>query len=553
MLLFEDYKEKIIGKIKDIYPEVEGRDIEIDETGHGDFTFRTFKLAKVRKLEPEQIFKNLENAFKNENYIEAVTRVGNYINFTLKTKSMFGAIDDSMTRTGIYPDTFQDPERVSVEHTSANPTGPLHVGRSRNSIIGDSVARMLSRYGYRVTRQYFVNDSGKQMMALYEGYRRFFPDKEPTLDTLLSGYRMIYKEMEENKEIEKTLERRIKSYEEGDPELIANIRKIASIVLGSIEKVLKQLDISVDDYTWESDFIRSGEINEILEALGDKLQSENGAKYIEPPAGRKVFLTRADGTSLYFARDIAYHRYKTQNFDWTIDVLGEDHKEHGKYMEYFLKELMDIEQKVEFLFYSFISLETGKMSTRRGNVVTLQDLIERTEEETYSIVKEKRKDLPDDKLKEISKAVAASSIRFNIIRVSANKPLTFRWSEALNFEGDSAPFIMYSYARASSILKKVNGETVQPDAEFDDPERVLVRQLFLYPYFISSAKESLRPDIIAAYLLDLVKAFNDFYAKCPVLTAEEKDRNKRIKLVEYYKNILEDSSSLVGIKMMEEM
>lgn len=556
MLLFEDYREKILEGIRVKYPEVESSDVAIDDSGHGDFTFRTFRLLKQKGLKPDDVYNTLRKIFDKSDYIDSIEIVKGYINFSIKPEKLFSVIAESMKRTGEWPDTFQDPERVSVEHTSANPTGPLHIGRSRNSILGDSIARLLSRYGYRVTRQYFVNDSGKQVMALYYGYLKYGQGAEPTLDTLLTGYQKVYQDMEKDPTIEKEIEELIKSYERGDEELIKNVRKVTEVGLSSVVDVLSRLDIKNDDFTWESDFIRTGEIEDILKSLSGELKVEDGALYLELPNERKIFLKRSDGTSLYFARDIAYHLYKTLNYDWIIDVLGEDHKDHGNSMNYVLKELLDIQQKLDFVFYGFISLESGKMSTRKGNVVTLDDLIERTEEEAYNIVKEKRPELSGEALMSISKTVAASSIRFNIIRVNANKPMVFRWSEALNFEGDSAPYIMYSYARASSILKKAEGEEIheaQQASGYNDSEKKLIREMYLYPFNLVSAKDGLRPDVITNYALRLVRAFNDFYMSCPVLTAEAGERSKRLNLVSMYKTILEDVSSVIGIQLIEEM
>lgn len=213
---------------------------------------------------------------------------------------------------------------------------------------------------------------------------------------------------------------------------------------------------------------------------------------------------------------------------------------------------MDLPNRIDFVFNAYVSLESGKMSTRKGNAVTVDELLERTKEEALRIVSEKRPDLPEDKLQIISKSVAKSSIRFNIIRINANKQVVFKWSEALNFEGDSAPYIMYSYARACGILKhagnaKPNHDNIVPQ------ERDLIVTMYQYPYRIMEAKDSLRPDIIANYALDLVKKFNDFYRECPVSNSDEKTMGKRIRIVEIYKNIIEDVSKILGIELLEEM
>ncbi len=191
------------------------------------------------------------------------------------------------------------------------------------------------------------------------------------------------------------------------------------------------------------------------------------------------------------------------------------------------------------------------MSTRKGRIVTLDDLYEKTIEESVKIIKEKRPDYDENLIKNVSEAIAASSIRFNIVRVNANKPIVFKWSEALNFEGDSAPYIMYSYARACSVLRKSSKSGGELGNDYNKYEKDLIRVMYSYPYSLKSAVEFLRPDIIANYLLNLSKAFNEFYLNCPVINTPEE--SKRILLIMVYKNIMEDASKLIGIKLLDEI
>ena len=552
MLLFEDYRSKITDDIRNIYTDVDPSDVGFDRTGHADFAFRTFRISKSTGKKADQILAEVSTVLSGRPYIENVSLEGPYINIRIKPSVMLRELDESVEIKGQFPDTFQDPERVSVEHTSTNPTGPLHVGRIRNTLLGDSIARILGRYGYRVTTQYFVNDSGRQIMALYEAYRRYNSAKKPSMDIILSGYQRIYGEMENDPSIENNIKELMNSYEKGDVELMDSIKAIASVALDNINTSLKSLGVKIDDYTWESDFIRSGELIEIVDSFSDILNDEDGAKYILNPDKEKIFLRRSNGTSLYFTRDIAYHKYKARTYDWIVDILGEDHKGHAKNLQFVLKDLMEMPNRIDFVFNAYVSLETGKMSTRKGNAVTVDELLERTKEEALKIVSEKRPDLPKDKLESISRSVAKSSIRFNIIRINANKQVVFKWSEALNFEGDSAPYIMYSYARACGILKHAGNARPNYD-DIVPQERELIVTMYQYPYRITEAKDSLRPDIIANYTLDLVKKFNDFYRECPVSGSDEKTMGKRIRIVQIYKNIIEDISKLLGIELLEEM
>ncbi len=543
MLLFNDYKDIILKKIKGLYGNINANDIEISEN-YGDLTLKIFKI----KENPENILMRIRSEVRDE-FIEKIELKNSYVNFFIKPVEMLKSMDESIKHFSMYPNVFQDTSKVLVEHTSSNPTGPIHVGRMRNSIIGDSIFRLLDRYGYRAVTQYFVNDSGKQVISLYLGHMRYHKNEKPNLENLLDGYQRIYRDMDADHGIEKEIEQLDERYENGDKDLIASIQEVASIVLDSIKSSLKKLGIEISTYVWESNFILYGEVDKMLYDISSELKSEGSAKYLAI-GDKKIFLTRTDGTSLYFARDIVYHLFKAQNFDWIIDVLGEDHKNHAGNLDFVLKNYFDFESKINYVFYGFVSLESGKMSTRKGRIVTVNDLYDKTMDESVKIIRVKRPSYGDEQISKISRAIASSSIRFNIIKVNANKPITFKWSEALNFEGDSAPYIMYSYARACSILKK-SKSYVESFGEYNEYERKLIKTMYIYPYYLKGSVDFLRPDIIANYILLLSKAFNDFYLNCPIINDPE--MGKRIKLLTTFKRILEDSSSIIGIDLLDEI
>ncbi len=547
MLIFNDARKMLLERINEHF-DINGKDVYFDESNHSDITVRIFSVMKRYGKTGEEIYDVIKKAIEKEPYVERTELKDAYVNIYISRHWMLENIVESVKKNGIYPDVFQEAERVSVEHTSANPTGPLHVGRARNSIIGDSIYRLVQRYGYRAASMYFVNDSGKQMISLYTAYTMYGGDL--TVENLLSDYQRIYREMENDHDIEKKIAENIERYEKGDSGIYDEIRKIASVMLDGITGSLARIGIIFDEFNWESDLLRNGSVKKAIESI--ETEKEDNACFTRMQ-DRKIFLTRNDGTTLYFARDIAYHLYKAENYEWIIDVLGEDHKDHGKMLDYVLKKLVGLDTRISFVFYSFISLESGKMSTRKGNIVSLPDLIERMDEEAYNTVREKRPELDDAKLREISEAVASSSIRFSIVKVSGSKPITFRWDEALNFEGNSAPFIMYSYARASSILRKAEegGDDYGGDLEKDEAD--LIKQMYIYPYAIAAALSDLRPDILASYILDLVKAYNNFYGSCKVIGSAGTAYNRRIMILKVYRTILEDCGSILGIRMIEEM
>ena len=542
MLLFDDYRKIILDEIKKIY-SIQDNDMDINGN-FGDFTLKIFKFKENRG----EVYSKIKSILVKD-FIDKIELQGNYINFYIRPEKMLDTVDNSLETFGMYPNVFQDTSKALIEHTSSNPTGPIHVGRIRNSIIGDSIYRIINRYGTRSCTQYFVNDSGKQVISLYLGHIKYHRDEEMTVENLLDGYQKIYTNIEKDPDIKKEVQALDERYENGDSQLIKEIQKTASIVLQSITDSLEKLGIHISTYVWESNFIMYGNVAELINSLSENLKSEGKAKYIEI-GDKKIFLTRQDGTSLYFARDLVYHMFKSENFDWIIDVLGEDHKDHAKNLDYVLHKFLDFPSRIDYLFYGFVSLDTGKMSTRKGNIITVNDLYEKTVDESVRIIKEKRPDYEKDEIDRISRAIAASSIRFNIVKINANKPLTFRWEEALNFEGDSAPYIMYAYARACSLISR-SGKSGKSSGEYNEYEKNLIKAIYFYPYYIQNSVDFLRADIMAGYMLYLVKSFNDFYLNCPIVGTEEEQ--KRIKIVEVFKKIMEDSAELVGIQLLEKI
>jgi arginyl-tRNA synthetase len=336
----------------------------------------------------------------------------------------------------------------------------------------------------------------------------------------------------------------------------------------NITPTLKRLGADVDAYVSESKFVVDGSVKRALADIQTRasLPDERGAMYIDLEShgisGRssKFFLSRADGTSLYAMRDIAYHQWKLGRCDRAVNVLGEDHRLEAKGVEIGLR-LLGSEKIPEVLFYSFVSLPEGKMSTREGRVVLLDDLLDEAVERALAEVEKRRPELPTEKKMVIANAVGIASVRYNIVRVQAEKPMVFKWEEALNFEGCSAPFIQYAHARSCSILAKVgdghphvkNAAAVSIPANLEDGELRLVRAIAQMPSIVSKCAEDKTPHAFASYALMLASEFNQFYRDCPVIAAAPEAREFRISLAQGAKWALAASLGLLGLAAPEEM
>jgi arginyl-tRNA synthetase len=543
--------------------------MEVPDAAIADFAFPCFSLAKVLRKAPAAIAEELASKVKISPMLERVWADKGYLNFkvnhaeliritlqeVIRTRSDYGKGDDKGTK-------------VLLEHTSVNPTGPIHVGRARNPIIGDTLARCLRKCGYQVTTEYLVNDVGRQVVLLSWGVRNI-PSKDviPASDRqkddhlLVGFYQKANERLESEPEVESQIASLTRGFEAGDPEVISMVRETTERMLQGIKESLSSINVELDNYTWESQFIINGEAKRVVERLKStpECHEEDGAFYLDLSAfgihGRdtKFFFTRADGTTLYTTRDMAYHLDKFKRADQLINILGEDQKLGQQQLAAALR-ILGENKAPECMYYAFVSLPEGRMSTRKGLVVCLDDLIDEAEDRAYEEVKKRRTDLSEEKMRQIARDIGRGALRFNIVRVQAEKQIVFKWEEALNFEGNSAPFVQYSHARCCSILGKA-GEferVVEPSLLNDPYERKLIRILAQYPTVVRDCGLKRRIHLMPAYGQEVASAFNQFYAYVPVLRSGERQA-ARLTLVESTMWVLRGVLGNLGIVAPEEM
>ena len=520
----------------------------------GDFTYPCFSLAKKMRMNPAEIARNIVEKMPGSEFFYEIKNAGPYVNFIISPQYLSKIVLEYTLSGKIFQ--FEKKEKVVLEHTSANPTGPLHVGRARNPVIGDSMARIMRRYGHDVTVHYFVNDAGMQVATLLWGIKNLSEGKHDGKcdHALVKYYQEASKLAEHDENVATEIRELMKMYEEGDETLRKFARERVGCVLDGIKESLERIGVHIDEFVWESDLIPLA--RKIADRFGDMIEEEDGAYYIDlkkigVEGKDKIYLYRRDGTTLYFLRDVAYHIRKSEESKYLVDVLGEDHKLHFHILQKIL-EILDEELKVRGLFYSFVRLPEGKMSTRRGRVVYLDDLIEEGIEKAMEVVK--NRGYSDEEGREISEKVAISAIRFSILNIQEEKTVIFRWRDALNFEGESGPFIMYAYARAGSILRKAewNGE-YYPEYVEHPQEIKLIKLMAKYQDVIQNSVKNLSPYIVARYTYSLALQFNQFYRDCPVIKSEGKMRENRLAIVESFRRIMADCMNLLGLKTAEKM
>ena len=551
--------------------------IEIPSTDAADLAVPCFLMSKALRRAPKDIAEELASNIQPSGLISDVSALNGYLNFKMDgVKLTEGTLKDVLEMKDRYGSLPDKGLKVIVEHTSTNPTGPIHVGRARNPIIGDTLARILDMCGYDVSTEYYVNDVGKQVVILTWGVnnltkeqveqeiadRGMQDDRDKTDHKLVAYYRLANKMMEEDPEVQEQIGSMLRRFEAGDEEVISTVRKTAEVMLDGLKETLANIDVILDTYTWESKFIADGSARKYVEELKKSKYAgveEDGACYLElkdfgiQGKNTKFTFTRADGTTLYTTRDIAYHQDKFKRADRLIDVLGEDQKLGNRQLCCAL-EILGQERKLDAMFYSFVSLPEGKMSTRKGVVVYLDDLIDEAISRAYDEIKSRRNDMSEDRMREIAKIIGVGAIRYNIVRVQPEKQLVFKWEEALSFDGNSGPFLQYSYARACSMLRKAGefDEIVDPSLLTDPFELSLIKTISKFESVIEQAGENRRIHLLPAYGHELASAFNQFYASVPVLNSKA-EKDARLTLVKCSKIVLKNVLDCLGLGAPEEM
>ena len=501
------------------------------EKSQGDISLPCFAFAKQLAMNPNDIAANLADKVKGNFSVEAT---GGYLNFKadadwLATQVMSGVVQ-AKTRD------------VLIEHTSANPNGPFHVGRARNAILGDTLVRLNRLYGNNVKAEYYVDDMGKQVGVLAWALDNL---TENQVDEILDDSEAVNPKWSDKKDhqivrwyqaaqqlrskstddsIEEEIGKLVHASEHGDDTVLAKFEEAYTPVLNGMLETLSRLGIEFDTFTKESKFVVDGSVSKLMDRMQELEihgEADNGAFFLDlGQRGLKgktdFFYRRGDGSSLYATRDIAYHMWKWSQCDNLINILGEDHKLQAKQVGMTLQELG--EKVPEVMFYAFIKLPEGKMSTRKGNVVFMDDLLEEAKAQAAAVVRDLREDLSDEEISGIAEAVGVSAVRYNIVKVSPDKGFTFRWEEALSFEGESAPFIMYSHTRACSIAKKVGRNASYPGlGEIPTAMFELLRTMACFSDKLRQSVVENKPHVFALYLLELATAYNAFYRDCHVI------------------------------------
>ncbi len=542
-------EEELVGKIE-IPPNKE----------LGDFAFPCFFVAKKVSMSPHTLALKLKELFADVSEFNEVKVIGPYLNLFVDkvnfTKRVLSEIDQNFSTT-----ISDASKRIVIEFPSPNTNKPLHLGHLRNMAIGESLARILESNGNKVFRVNLFNDRGIHICKSMLAYKKFGGNKEPDKkpDHFVGDYYIKFNDLaKENDNYNKEAQEMLLQWESGNEEVRSLWRKMNAWAYQGLKQTFELFGIKHDKYYYESEiFNHAKEL--VLEGLrsGVFKKRDDGAVIMdltEDGLDEKVLL-RPDGTTVYMTQDLYLIKLKDMDYnpDKSIYIVGNEQDYHFKVLFLIVKK-MGWKQQLKHLSYGIVALPEGRMKSREGNVVNADDLIETVTQLAKKECVDRNKNISKDELEYRSKKIALAAIKYTLLKPNIFNDMVFDPKKSISFDGDTGPYLLYSYARASSILEKSETENKNQSQDIkriDVYEHELVKKISNFHEIIKSAADELNPSIVAHYSFDLAKTFNEFYHACPVLKSDNEDI--RIKLVKAFYVIFKKSLYLLGIDALEKM
>ena len=528
----------------------------------GDFAFPCFRLAKSYHKAPPMIAQDLKESIGDQAFLSEIKVIGGYLNFYVDKAQYAQQIIDKYNNATDYGCSDQGKDKtICIDYSSPNVAKNFHVGHLRTTIIGNSLYKIFSKLGYKVVRINHLGDWGTQFGKLIVAYKKWGSREaveEKGIEELMDIYVKFHEEAEKDESLHDEARAWFLKMEQGNEEALEIWQWFRDISLKEFMRVYNILGMEFDSFAGES-FYRDKTADVIKRLTDDGLLKESqGAmivpldEYDMPPC----IVAKKDGSSIYATRDLAaiLYRKATYNFDRCLYVTGLEQKLHFAQV-FKVIELMgnDYAKNLVHIPYGLVSLKSGKISSRKGNVIFAEDLLRESINKTTSIIEEKNPDIPDKE--EVAKQVGIGAIIFNDLYNQRIKDVIFDWNKLLNFDGETGPYVQYTYARASSVLRKIGEvpDTIDYTLLTDEASIGLLKEIERYPQVIKDAAERYEPSVIARYSIDLAHAFNKFYHECQINVEDETTKYTRTNVVKIARYIIKDALSLLGIQCPEQM
>ncbi len=560
-----DYKKLLADTV--IIEGVESEEIAAQITpckdrAHGDYSLPCFRLAAQLKKSPAELAKEVAGRVGCFNFLEKAEAIGPFVNFTLN-KSAYAkdVLEKVLSAGGFYGSSDTGAGKtVCIDYSSVNIAKPFHIGHLLNTVLGAALYRIYKKVGYHAVGINHLGDWGTQFGKLIVAYKKWGDEEDIEkrgVRALVDIYVKFHKEAEKDPSLDDEARAWFKKIEDGDKEALSIFNRFKTSTLAEVEKIYKRLNVTFDSYAGESFY--NDKMQPVLDMLTKKglLVDDDGAKVVKLGEGMPpCLLVRSDGATLYATRDLAaaFYRKKTYDFDKCLYVVASQQNLH--FRQWFkVLELAGEEwyKDLVHVAHGMVSLEEGSLSTRSGNVVYLDDVLDMAVSKSREIIEEKREDLPDPDA--VAEQIGVGAVIFGVLYNNRIKDMTFSYARALNFDGETGPYVQYTHARCRSLTEKCPDPDCDPDySGVTGAEACEVLKLLdSYPDVILSAAEKYEPCYVSRFLVDLAQAFGKFYLTCNIAKAADGVKKARLMLVKAVKSVLKDGLELLGIKAPEKM
>ena len=552
------YKDYIIKLVKEVIGD-KNVVVEIPPKKEmGDYSVPCFSFKDDFNKNPLEIANKVkENINDKDGIFSKIETMGPYVNFYLNYDKVSNVIKEILDKKNNYGSLNQGHnDALLIEHTSINPNAEPHMGRCRNSLIGDFLANLFKFVGYEVERHYFINDLGKKIALLVIGVEKYGL-KTDSFSDILDVYVKISNEAKTDEALEQKAFDYLELVESGNQEMINKFKSITDKCVEGQMKIFNELEINFDVFTHESDYVYNNYLTNILNKIDEKGKlklDENGRYYVDlsdydiPTKEPVLVLTRSNKTSLYPIKDIAYTMHKMDlNSTNNYIVLGEDQE---VYMKQIAATLDILGYKApKLISYSYVLLDGDKMSTSNGTLVLVTDFIKALREKIKKEFENRNLECSEDTLKILTNAC----IKYTMLNVSRNKIVNFNFDNATSFTGESAIYILYSIVRINSILRNNKYENTEIKLT-DELEYQIVKDLIEFPSLVNDLLVTSEPVLLTKYIFNLTQKFSSYYEKVNISNITDiQIKNSKLLLLEAIKIVLTNGLSILGIKTIEKM
>ena len=538
------------------------------DSTNGDYAFPCFKLAKVMKKSPMQIAEEIKERISiDEEKILKIDIAGGYINFYINKNIL---VKDVLQRIEDEEEYCKAPSKknknIVIDYSSPNIAKPFHIGHLKTTVIGGALYNIYKYLGYNVTGVNHLGDYGTQFGKLIEGCKLWGDEydlRENSIDKLAEIYKRINELCKEDESVLERCRENFKLLEQGDEYCVKLWQEFKDLSIKEFQKIYDLLGTKFDSWNGEAFYAdKTDEVIEILKSTG-KLQESEGAMIVDlSDVGIETpcIVCKSNGSTIYATRDLAaiLYRARTYDFDKCIYVTSYEQNLHFKQI-FEVAKLLGLDEKytngLEHVPYGFVRLSTGRMSTRLGNFVKVEDLLNDAISQAEKIIEEKNPNLENKE--EIAKKVGIGAVIFNDLATSRIKDEVFDIDSMLNFQGETGPYIQYTYVRTNSVLEKVgkvpsfndiNCELLQ-----DEYSQNVIKLIYSFEDVLNQVIEKSEPSLLARYLIDLSKAYSNFYNENKIISEDENTQNARVFLTYAVGKTLKSGAKLIGMEMPEKM